>query len=109
MNQLTELIVSSAFGILTILAGLTVQTFKQYLLAKGGEKALAITEILAKTAVNATEQVAKELDIRGQAKLDYAKRAVIRGLKQYNIEMTQSQIENFIEAAVKEANKAWKE
>lgn len=108
MNQITEIIISSAMGILTILAGIVVQEVKKYLIAKGGKKAVEIAEILAKNAVNATEQVADKLDIHGEQKLSLAKETVVKGLEQYNIYLTQSQIDSFIEAAVKQANQAWK-
>ena len=55
MNQITEIITGSAMSILVILAGIVVQAVKKYLIAKGGEKAVLITEILAKNAVNAVE------------------------------------------------------
>lgn len=108
MNQITDIIVTSAMGILTILAGIVVQEVKKYLLKKGGKKAVEIAEILAINAVKATEQVADKLDIHGDEKFDYAKNAVTKGLDQYNIHLTQSQLESFIEAAVKQMNDSWK-
>lgn len=108
MNQITEIIVSSAMGILTILAGIVVQEVKKYLIAKGGKKAVEIAEILAKNAVNATEQVAGKLDIHGERKLSQAKEMVVKGLEQHNIYLTNSQIEQFIESAVKQMNDSWK-
>ena len=65
MNQITEIITGSAMSILVILAGIVVQAVKKYLIAKGGEKAVLITEILAKNAVNAVEQVANETGFKG--------------------------------------------
>lgn len=109
MNQITEIIVSAAMGILTILAGIVVQEVKKYLITKGGKKAVEIAEILAKNAVNATEQVAGKLDIHGEEKLAQAKDLVVKGLEQHNIYLTNSQIEQFIESAVKQMNTAWKE
>lgn len=108
MNQITEIVASGAMSILVILAGIVVQAVKKYLIAKGGQKAVEITEILAKNAVSATEQVAQKLDIHGEQKLAYAKDIVKKGLEQYNIYLTNSQIDNFLEAAVKQANEAWK-
>ena len=58
MQQITEIIVASATGILTILAGVAVKSIKDFLIKKGGEKTIKIVEILAKNAVNAVEQVA---------------------------------------------------
>lgn len=108
MQQIQEIIIGGSMSILTILAGIAVKAVKDFLVAKGGEKAIKITEILAKTAVNATEQVAQKLDIHGEQKLAHAKDIVKKGLEQYNIYLTNSQIDNFIEAAVKQANEAWK-
>ena len=36
MTQITDIIISSAMGILTILAGIAVQAVKVYLIKKGG-------------------------------------------------------------------------
>ncbi|MFQ8330461.1 phage holin [Streptococcus pyogenes] len=108
MQQIQEIIIGGSMSILTILAGIAVKAVKDFLVAKGGEKAIKITEILAKNAVNATEQVAQKLDIHGEQKLAHAKDIVKTGLEQYNIYLTNSQIDNFIEAAVKQANEAWK-
>lgn len=49
-----------------------------------------------------------EVGIKGQDKLTEAKTAVIDGLSQYNINLTQTQLETFIEAAVKRMNDEWK-
>lgn len=108
MQQIQEIIIGGSMSILTILAGIAVKAVKDFLVAKGGEKAIKITEILAKNAVNATEQVAQKLDIHGEQKLAHAKDIVKEGLERYNIYLTNSQIDNFIEAAVKQANEAWK-
>ncbi|MEY8462523.1 phage holin [Streptococcus merionis] len=109
MNQITEIVVTSALGILTILSGIVVQEIKKYLIAKGGKKAVEVAEILAKNAVNATEQVADKLDIHGDEKLAQAKEMVVKGLEQYNINLTQPQIDSFIESAVKQMHDTWKE
>lgn len=108
MTQITEIIVGSAMSILTILAGIAVQSVKRYLLAKGGEKAVNIAEIVARNAVQALEQVAKENGYSGREKLQSAKRAVIAELEKYNLYMTDQQVEIFIESAVKQMNDSWK-
>ena len=108
MNQLTEIIVSSAAGILTIIGGVIVHEVKKYLIAKGGKRAVEITEVLARNAVNAVEQITK-LDKEHHAdKLDMAKRRITSQLEKYNIYMTETQLETFIESAVKQMNDAWK-
>ena len=109
MNQLTELMIGSATGILAIVAGMIVHEVKKYLLAKGGKRAVEITEILARNAVNAVEQITKIDQEHHIDKLDMAKRRITSQLAKYNIYMTETQLETFIEAAVKQMNDAWKE
>lgn len=108
MNQITDIVTSSAMSILVILAGIVVQAVKKYLLTRGGKKAIEVAEILAKNAVNATEQVASTLDIHGKDKMEHAKNSLIEGLEAYNINLTNDQLNTFIEAAVKQANEQWK-
>ena len=109
MNQLTEIIVSSAAGILTIIGGVIVHEVKKYLIAKGGKRAVEITEVLARNAVDAVEQITKLDKEHHIDKLDMAKRRITSQLEKYNIYMTETQLETFIESAVKEMNDAWKE
>ncbi|HEL2299876.1 TPA: phage holin, partial [Streptococcus suis] len=59
MNHLTELILGTATGIFGIVAGVIIHEIKKYLIAKGGKRAVEITEILARNAVNAVEQITK--------------------------------------------------
>lgn len=108
MNQITEIITSSAMSILVVLVGIVVNAVKNYLTTRGGKKALEVVEILAKNAVSATEQVADKLDIHGKEKLEYAKTSLIEGLEANNIYLTNNQLNTFIESAVKTANEAWK-
>ena len=109
MNQLTELMIGSATGILAIITGMIVHEVKKYLLAKGGKRAVEITEILARNAVNAVEQITKLDQEHHVDKLDMAKRRITSQLEKYNIYMTETQLETFIESAVKQINDAWKE
>ena len=81
---------------------------KEYLLQKGGEKAVKIAEILAKNAVHAVEQVAQETGYKGDEKLEQAKVYMISELKKYNVSMTDKELEVFVESAVKQMNDAWK-
>lgn len=108
MEHLTELILGTATGIFGILAGVIIHEIKKYLLAKGGKRAVEITEILARTAVNAVEQITKLDQDNHVDKLDMAKRRVTGQLAKYNIYMTDTQLETFIESAVKEMNDSWK-
>lgn len=108
MNQITEIVASSTMSILVVMVGIIVQAVKKYLLTRGGKKALEVAEILANNAVNATEQVAGTLDIHGKDKMEHAKVSLIEGLEAYNINLTNDQLDTFIEAAVKKANEQWK-
>lgn len=109
MAQITQMIISLAMGILTILAGIAVQAVKVYLIKKGGEKAVLITEILAKNAVKAVEQVANETGFKGADKLASAKAQILAELQKYNIHMSDDDLTLFVESAVKQMHDAWKE
>ena len=108
MQQITEIIVASATGILTVLAGIAVKAIKDFLIKKGGEKTIKIVEILAKNAVNAVEQVAAETGYKGEEKLEQARTKIRAELTKYNINMTDRELDTFIEASVKKMNDAWK-
>ena len=109
MQQIQDIIISGAMGILTILAGIVVKAVKDFLIAKGGEKSIKIVEILAKNAVNAVEQVAKTTGIKGEDKLAEAKTAMINELEKYNVYMSDKDLDMYIEAAVKQMETNWKE
>ncbi len=108
MQQITEIIISSATGILTVLAGIAVKSIKDFLIKKGGEKTIKIVEILAKNAVNAVEQVAQETGFKGEEKLEQARTKIRAELNKYNISMTDKDLDTFVESAVKQMNDAWK-
>lgn len=108
MQQIQEIVISGAMGILTILAGIVVKAVKEFLIAKGGEKSIKIVEILAKNAVNAVEQVTKETGIKGEEKLAEAKTAMVNELEKYNVYMSDKDLDVFIESAVKQMNDNWK-
>ena len=108
MSQFNELIIAFATGFLAVAVGNIVKAVKEYLLRKGGEKAVKIAEILAKNAVHAVEQVAAETGYKGDEKLEQAKVYMISELKKYNVTMTDKELEVFVESAVKQMNDAWK-
>ena len=108
MSQFNELIIAFATGFLAVAVGGIVKAVKDYLLQKGGEKAVKIAEILAKNAVHAVEQVAQETGYKGDEKLEQAKVYMISELKKYNVSMTDKELEVFVESAVKQMNDAWK-
>ena len=109
MSQFNELIIAFATGFLAVAVGGIVKAVKEYLMQKGGEKAVKIAEILAKNAVHAVEQVAQETGYKGDEKLEQAKVYMISELKKYNVSMTDKELEVFVESAVKQMNDAWKE
>ena len=108
MSQFNELIIAFATGFLAVAIGGIVKAVKDYLLRKGGEKAVKIAEILAKNAVHAVEQVAQETGFKGEEKLEQARDKVRTELTKYNISMTDKDLDTFIEASVKQMNDAWK-
>ncbi|HGR1808055.1 TPA: phage holin [Streptococcus pneumoniae] len=108
MQQITEIIIAFATSFLTVAVGGIVKAVKDYLLRKGGEKAVIIAEILAKNAVHAVEQVAAETGYKGEEKLAQARAKVRAELTKYNISMTDKDLDTFVESAVKQMNDAWK-
>ncbi|OHX28318.1 holin [Streptococcus phage Javan273] len=108
MQEINNIITGSALSILTILAGIVVKQVKEYLLKKGGEKAVKIAEIVAKNAVEAVEQIAYNKDIKGLDKLTEAKISMQSELSKHNVYLSNQDMEMFIEAAVKRMNDAWK-
>ena len=109
MNQINEIIINAAISILVILSGIAVKTVKEYLVKKGGENTVKIVEILAKNAVNAVEQVSAETGYKGEEKLEQARIKIRAELNKYNISMTDTDMNTFIESAVKQMNDAWSE
>ncbi|WP_413223717.1 phage holin, partial [Streptococcus pneumoniae] len=107
MQQITEIIIAFATSFLTVAVGGIVKAVKDYLLRKGGEKAVIIAEILAKNAVHAVEQVASETGYKGEEKLEQARAKVRAELTKYNISMTDKDLDTFVESAVKQMNDAW--
>lgn len=109
MQQINEILINGAISILVILVGIAVKAVKEYLVQKGGEKTIKIVEILAKNAVNAVEQVSAETGYKGEEKLEQARIKIRAELKKYNISMTDSGLDTFVESAVKQMNDAWSE
>ena len=108
MQQINEILLNGAISILVILAGITVKVIKDYLIKKGGEQTVKIVEILAKNAVHAVEQIASETGFKGEDKLDQARDMIRAELNKYNINMTDRDLDTFVESAVKQMNDAWK-
>ena len=108
MQQINEILLNGAISIIVILLGIAVKAVKEYLVQKGGEKTIKIVEILAKNAVNAVEQVSSETGYKGEEKLEQARIKIRAELSKYNINMTDSALDTFVESAVKQMNDAWK-
>ena len=108
MQQINEILINGAISILVILLGVAVKAIKEYLVQKGGEKTIKIVEILAKNAVNAVEQVSTETGYKGDEKLEQARIKIRAELNKYNINMSDSDLDTFVESAVKQMNDAWK-
>ena len=108
MQQINEILLNGAISILVILLGIAVKAIKEYLVQKGGEKTIKIVEILAKNAVNAVEQVSFTTGYNGHEKLEHARNKIRAELNKYNINMTDSDLDTFVESAVKQMNDAWK-
>lgn len=108
MQQINEILINGAISILVILLGIAVKSIKEYLVQKGGEKTIKIVEILSKNAVNAVEQVSSETGYKGEEKLEQARIKIRAELSKYNISMTDTDLDTFIESAVKQMNDAWK-
>lgn len=108
MQQINEILLNGAISILVILVGIAVKAVKEYLVQKGGEKTIKIVEILAKNAVNAVEQVSFTTGYNGHEKLEHARTKIRAELNKYNINMTDSDLDTFVESAVKQMNDAWK-
>lgn len=107
MQQINEILINGAISILVILVGIAVKAVKEYLVQKGGEKTIKIVEILARNAVNAVEQVSAETGYKGEEKLEQARIKIRAELNKYNISMTDSDLDTFVESAVKQMNDAW--
>ena len=108
MQQINEILINGAVSILVILVGIAVKAVKEYLVQKGGEKTIKIVEILAKNAVNAVEQVSSETGYKGEEKLEQARIKIRAELNKSNINMTDTDLDTFVESAVKQMNDAWK-
>lgn len=108
MQQIQEIIIGGSMSILTILAGIIVHAVKSWLVTKGGTNAVKIVEILAKNAVNAVEQINKETDLKGEEKLNQAKKYIVQELEKYNVYMSDEDLDMFVESAVREMHNNWK-
>lgn len=109
MQTLIDGVYGIALTAFIVFLGMSYRRIENYLLKKGGEKAIVITEILARNAVNAIEQISKEVGFTGEEKLSQAQLAVKKELDKYGIATPDTDLTLFIEAAVKHMNDTRKE
>lgn len=107
MEELQKIALSASMTMMTVFLGMAVKYVKEYLIKKGGEKAVKIAEIVAKNAVEAVEQIAYDKDIKGIDKLSEAKISMQKELSKHNVYLTNQDMEMFIEAAVKRMHDEW--
>lgn len=96
---------TSFFGVVILTV---VKMVKEYLVKKGGMTAVRLAEIVASNTVRAVEQMTMDKDIHGIEKFNLAKQKAQSELAKYNVHFTDSQINTFIESAVKAMNDGWK-
>ena len=108
--NIQEMLITTLTSFTGIIIIVIVQMLKEYLLRKGGAAAVRTLEIVAKHAVQAVEQLAKDpkVELHGEQKLDLAKEKVRDELAKYNFYLTDEQLNTFVEAAVHTMNSAWK-
>ena len=108
--NIQEMLLTTLTSFTGIIIIVIVRMLKEYLLRKGGAAAVRTLEIVAKHAVQAVEQLAKdpEVELHGEKKLELAKEKVRDELAKYNFYFTDEQLNTFIEAAVHAMDSAWK-
>ncbi|CNC18191.1 phage holin [Streptococcus agalactiae] len=107
MEEFQKIVLSLSMAAMTAFLGMVVKYVKEYLIKKGGEKAVKIAEIVAKNAVEAVEQIAYDKDIKGLDKLTEAKISVKNELEKHNVYLSNQDLEMFVEAAVKRMHDEW--
>lgn len=109
---MTDTILGAVATVLTsvlttaIYAGMKL--IREYLQVRGGAQAVRLAEIVASNTVRAVEQMTMDKDIHGIEKFNLAKQKAQSELAKYNVHFTDSQINTFIESAVKAMNDGWK-
>lgn len=104
---MNEFLFNAVMGIVTILISVITYSLRDWLNKKGGLTAVRIVEILASQAVQATEQIYKDKDIHGKIKFQHAKNIFLQELAQQGLTVSDTQVNNVIEASVKAMNDGW--
>ncbi|HEM3202801.1 TPA: phage holin family protein [Streptococcus suis 8830] len=109
---MTEIIAGAVATVLTSVLTTAIyvaaKSIKDYLQVRGGTQAVRLAEIVASNTVRAVEQMTLDKDIHGLEKFDLAKQKARSELAKYNVSFTDSQLNTFIESAVKAMNDGWK-
>ncbi|MDN6641077.1 MAG: phage holin family protein [Tetragenococcus sp.] len=98
MEILQEQLIAVVGTLLTIVVGYAVKQLKNFLDRKGITERLEQYEKSARIAVEAVEKIAENEHIPD--KFQEAKKRVVRDLKQYGVEISDDDLQYFIESAV---------
>lgn len=99
--EIMELIIRLA---VLVMAGIVIPAFKKWLEAKTDNEKYDHLKSAAETAVYAAEQLLGKADPDGTERMKYAKKAVTLTAHRIGLVLTDREVEEIIEAAVKELN-----
>lgn len=102
MEMIQEGILELAMLLIVALIGYVTRKVTKFLDDKGLVAKLEANKELVKVAVNAVEQTYKHLG--GSEKLNVAKMEVVKMMNERKIKISEKEIDNLIESAVKEMN-----
>ena len=105
-TELSDILVESAMAILVALVGWITREAVSYFKKKGLTEILSQKQYLVDIAVRAIEQIYINED--GPKKLQKAKITALELLSKNGIEITQAELDNFIESSVNAMNEAKK-
>ena len=105
-TELSDILVESAMAILVALVGWITREAVAYFKKKGLTEILSQKQYLVDIAVRSIEQIYINED--GPKKLEKAKITALELLSKNGIEITQSELNNFIESSVNAMNEAKK-
>lgn len=105
MEQIQTAILGALGTILVTLIGIVTNKVVAYLNDKGITEKLGRKQYLVDIAVNAAEQIWQNED--GATKLAYARKQAIKLLNENKINITESELQNLMEASVKAMNDAF--
>lgn len=107
MEQIQTAILGALATILVSLIGVITKKVVAFLDEKGISEKLNRKQYLVDIAVNAAEQIWQNED--GATKLAYARKQAIKLLNENKINITESELQNLMEASVKAMNDAVKQ